>query len=161
MSFFCYHIINTNKGAHFWTAWFCSVQHSAFLKWATPWENLLMPYSNNKSKDQSVHPHSLISIFVIRCLDSIRPITCISKIFKILASLCIHTCSWVGQCREPRRRVFSWRGSTILCLWSSSYPVFFFFCILIQGFLSSVWNMVYSDSIKYLLKWYWIILSNS
>ena len=29
-----------------------------------------MPYANNKGTDQPAHPHSLISAFVVRCLDS-------------------------------------------------------------------------------------------
>ena len=33
-----------------------------------------MPYANNKGKDQPMQPHSLISIFVFRCLDSRLPI---------------------------------------------------------------------------------------
>ena len=31
----------------------------------------LMSYANNKGADQPAHPHSLISAFVVRCLDSI------------------------------------------------------------------------------------------
>ena len=30
----------------------------------------LMPYANNKGTDQPAHPRSLISTFVVRCLDS-------------------------------------------------------------------------------------------
>ena len=30
-----------------------------------------MTYANNKGADQPVHPRSLISTFVVRCLDSI------------------------------------------------------------------------------------------
>ena len=30
-----------------------------------------MPYANNKDADQPAHSRSLISVFVIRCLDSI------------------------------------------------------------------------------------------
>ena len=41
----------------------------------------LMPYANNKGADQPAHPRSLISTFVVRCLDSM---ICI----KILASFC-------------------------------------------------------------------------
>ena len=33
-----------------------------------------MPYANNKGADQPVHLCSLISTFVVRCLDSIMPI---------------------------------------------------------------------------------------
>ena len=31
----------------------------------------LMSYANNKGADQPAHPRSLISAFVVRCLDSI------------------------------------------------------------------------------------------
>ena len=33
--------------------------------------NLFMPYANNKGTDQPAHPRSLISAFIVRCLDSI------------------------------------------------------------------------------------------
>ena len=42
---------------------------------------------NNKGADQPAHPHSLISTFVIRCLDSIIP-PFYNKNFKPLASFC-------------------------------------------------------------------------
>ena len=47
---------------------------STFLKeniWAMLWENLFLPYANNKGADQLAHLHSLIRAFVIRCIDSI------------------------------------------------------------------------------------------
>ena len=40
----------------------------------------LMPYANNKGADQPVHPHSLISIFVGHCLDSMICILATSKV---------------------------------------------------------------------------------
>ena len=33
------------------------------------WENLVMPYANNKGADQPAHPRGLISAFVVRYLD--------------------------------------------------------------------------------------------
>ena len=39
--------------------------------WATSWENLFLLYANNKGADQPAHSRSLISTFVVRCLDSI------------------------------------------------------------------------------------------
>ena len=36
-------------------------------------------YANNKDADQPVHLHSQISVFVVRCLDSIMLILAISK----------------------------------------------------------------------------------
>ena len=48
-------------------------------KWATSWENLFMPYANNKGADQPAHLRSLISAFVVRCLDSIIPLLAIAE----------------------------------------------------------------------------------
>ena len=54
----------------------------------TSWENLFIPYANNKGADQPAHPHSLISAFIVRCLDSILPLVSISEISSLyLASL--------------------------------------------------------------------------
>ena len=39
--------------------------------WATSWENLgFFPYANNKGADQPAHPRSLISTFIVHCLES-------------------------------------------------------------------------------------------
>ena len=54
--------------------------------------SLFMPYANNKYTYQPAHPRSLISAFVVRCLDSITPTIAIQN-FKTLISLCI----WVGR----------------------------------------------------------------
>ena len=40
----------------------------------------VFPYANNKGADQPAHPRSLISAFVIRCLDSIIPLNSIFKL---------------------------------------------------------------------------------
>ena len=39
-----------------------------------------MSYVNNKDADQPAHPHSLISVFVVRCLDSIISLDSIAEI---------------------------------------------------------------------------------
>ena len=64
---------------------FCRFLNSQLLIWATSWENLFMTCANNKGADQSAHPRSLISTFVVRCLDSILPLVSISE----LSSLCL------------------------------------------------------------------------
>ena len=56
-----------------------SITSSNNLIWATSWENLFMPYANNKGADQPAHPRSLISAFVVRCLDSMISILAKSK----------------------------------------------------------------------------------
>ena len=50
--------------------------------WATSWENLFMPYANNKGADQPAQ-----SLSVVRCLDSIIPLVSIRN-FKPLSSFC-------------------------------------------------------------------------
>ena len=55
---------------------------------APSWENLLLPYANNKGADQHACPCSLISTFVVHYLDSIIPLVSISKISSLyLASV--------------------------------------------------------------------------
>ena len=39
-----------------------------------------MPYANNKGTDQPAHPRSLISTFVVLCLNSMIRILAISKV---------------------------------------------------------------------------------
>ena len=41
---------------------------------------MCLSYANNKGADQLAHPHSLISTFVVRCLDSMVCILAISKV---------------------------------------------------------------------------------
>ena len=41
---------------------------------------IMMPYANNKGADQPEHPRSLISAFVVRCLDSIIHLLAIAEI---------------------------------------------------------------------------------
>ena len=62
------------------------------LVWATSWENLLMPNANNKGTDQSAHPRSLISAFVVRCPDRMIPLVSIIRNFNhYLVSLTAQT----------------------------------------------------------------------
>ena len=42
-----------------------------------------MPYANNKGTDQPAQPRSLISAFVVRCLDSIISLVSISEISRL------------------------------------------------------------------------------
>ena len=43
----------------------------------------LTSYANNKGADQPAHLHSLISAFVVRCLDSLIPILAMSKVSRL------------------------------------------------------------------------------
>ena len=51
-----------------------------------------MPYANNKGTDQPAHPHSLISSFAVRCLDSIIYLVSILTISWLTSFW-----SWAGQ----------------------------------------------------------------
>ena len=43
----------------------------------------LMSYANNKGADQPAHPRSLISAFVVRCLDSIISLDSIAEMSRL------------------------------------------------------------------------------
>ena len=76
--------------------------------WATSWENLFLPYANNKGADQPAHPHSLISAFVIRCLDSIIPLVSISEISSLyLASVAVQAGLSLPWSQTPEDRFSS------------------------------------------------------
>ena len=72
---------------------------------------MFMPYANNNSTDQPAHPHSLISTFVIRYLDSIISLISIFAISWLsLASVAEQaglSVTWL----KSVKKVFSWRGS--------------------------------------------------
>ena len=94
----------------------------SFYNWATSWENLLMPYATKKGADQAVHPRSLISAFIVGCLDNIIPQVSISEITSLyLASVAAQACLSLPW-SQTRRQVFSWRGSIVFicpyCMWS-------------------------------------------
>ena len=44
----------------------------------------LMSYANNKGADQPAHLHSLISAFVVRCLDSVMSLVSVTKISSLM-----------------------------------------------------------------------------
>ena len=43
-----------------------------------------MSYANNKGADQPAHPRSLISTFVVRCLDSVMSLVSVTKISSLM-----------------------------------------------------------------------------
>ena len=43
-----------------------------------------MSYANNKGTDQPAHPRSLISAFVVRCLDSVMSLVSVTKISSLM-----------------------------------------------------------------------------
>ena len=62
-------------------------------------ENLFMPFVNNKGADQSAHPRSLISAFIVRCLESIIPLLAIAeisrpKLVSVAEQACVSLTFW-------------------------------------------------------------------
>ena len=55
----------------------------------------LMPYVNNKGADQTAHPRSLISAFVVRCQGRMIPLVYICKISRFLL---VSVAEQVGLC---------------------------------------------------------------
>ena len=69
------HIITWCTHICFWTIW--------LHNWATSWENLFLPYANNRDADQPAHPRSLISAFVVRCLGSIKSLVYVCAMLRL------------------------------------------------------------------------------
>ena len=44
----------------------------------------LISYTNNKGADQPAHPRSLISVFVVHCLDSAMSLVSVTKISSLM-----------------------------------------------------------------------------
>ena len=85
-------------------------------KWVSSWENLLMPYGISKGADQPAHLRSLISPFVVHCLDNIISLVSISETSSLyLASVAAQdglSLPW----SQTRRQVFSWPGPYYLSM---------------------------------------------
>ena len=90
---------------------FVSECHVRYIIWATSWENLFLPYANNKGADQPAYLCSLIRAFIFHCLDSLVPLVSIPKIssFK-LASVGEQAGLRLTWSQTPKTG-FSWRGS--------------------------------------------------
>ena len=95
---------------------------STIISWAGSFEQChgktcLMPYANIKAADQAAYQQSLISAFIIGCLDGIIHIHVFVCLIQNLKTSCLH--SWGGRfvtylAANPRRQVFSWCGSFVV-----------------------------------------------
>ena len=74
----------------------------------------LMPYANNKSADQPSHPRSLISAFIVRCLDSVMSLVSVTKISSLMLASVAEQASLSLTWSETPEDIFLWRGSYIL-----------------------------------------------
>ena len=67
----------------------------------------LMPYANNKGADQPAHPRSLISAFVVRCLDSVMSLVSVTKISSLVLASVAEQASWSRTWSETPEDMFS------------------------------------------------------
>ena len=63
----------------------------------------LMSYANNKGADQPAYPRSLISAFVVRCLDSIISLNSIAEISSLHLASVAAVYVWPGR-KHPKSR---------------------------------------------------------
>ena len=66
----------------------------------------VLPYANNKGADQPAHSRSLISAFVVRCLDSMISLVSISEISSLyLASAAAQAGLTLPWSQTPKTRI--------------------------------------------------------
>ena len=111
-------------------------ESQTFLKWAMSWENLFMPYANNKGADQPAHPRSLISAIVVRYLDSIIPLVCKSEISSLyLASVAAQAGLCLIWSQTPKTGFLVTR---LKCVWSCFFLTYSF--MIQKEAIKYVWN---------------------
>ena len=67
----------------------------------------LMSYANNKGADQPVHPRSLISVFVVRCLNSVMSLVSVTNISSLMLATVAEQSSLSLTSSETREDTFS------------------------------------------------------
>ena len=94
------HNINASEQNIYWDLNIIDYQN---IIWASSWDNLFLSYANNKGADQPAHPRSLISTFVVHCLDSIIPLVSVSEISSLyLASVAAQAGSSLPWLQTPK-----------------------------------------------------------
>ena len=66
-----------------------------------------MSYANNKGADQPAHPRSLISAFVVRCLDSVMSLVSVTKISSLILASVAEQASSSLTCSQTPEDTFS------------------------------------------------------
>ena len=81
----------------------------------------LTPYANNKDADQPAHPCSLISTFVVHCLDSVTSLVSVTKISSLILASVAEQASLSLTWSETPEDTFSHGAahiySTIKCMY--------------------------------------------
>ena len=102
--------------AHMWFFWFCRASaHLVFIIGSRKLSHVLRkPVYAICEQQAQISLRSLISAFVVRCLDSIIPLVSISEISSLSLASVAEQAGWVLPGRKPRRQVFSWRDSIVV-----------------------------------------------
>ena len=66
-----------------------------------------MSYANNLGADQPAHPRSLISAFVVRCLDSLMSLVSVTKISSLMLASVAEQASMSQTWSETLEDTFS------------------------------------------------------
>ena len=94
-----------------------------------------MSYANNKGTDQPAHPRSLISAFVVRCLDSVMSLVSVTKISSLLLASVAEQASLSLTWSETPEDTFSHDGAHIFSFY---YQAIYIITIHIK------WNISYN-----------------
>ena len=82
---------------------------TSYMYWPGHAKMRLMSYAKNKGADEPAHPYSLISTFVVRCLDSM---ICIFAIYKVsgflLASVVVQAGLNLTWSKSPKTHFDKW-----------------------------------------------------
>ena len=117
--------------------------------WAASWENLFMLYANNKGANQPAHPRSLISTFIVSCLDCIMSLVSISEISSLyLVSVATQgglSLTWSETPHpQPRSLISTFIVSCLDCIMSlvsiSEISSLYLVSVATQGGLSLTWS---------------------
>ena len=88
-----------------------------------------MSYANNKGADQPVHQRSLISTFVVRCLDSLIPLLAIAEISRLHLASAVEQAGLNLNWSQNPKIGFLVTGSFVVCVWKC-VPVFRTFAVI-------------------------------
>ena len=74
-----------------------------------------MSYANNKGADQPAHPCSLISAFVVRCLNSVMSLVSVTKLSSLMLASVAEQASLSLTWSETHEDTFSHDEAYISC----------------------------------------------
>ena len=96
----------------------------------------LMLYANNKGTDQPAHPRSLISAFVVRCLDSVMSLVSVTKISSLILASVAEQANLSLTWSETPEDTFSYDVAQLLFL---HCPIFQGSCFWLLRFIKKTY----------------------